>query len=61
MPPQTRGLSNEFCMAQKTVANSSADESAGVGKDLETTVSEAYTPHTSHFSGKINKVTISLK
>jgi arylsulfatase len=39
----------------------SADESAGVGKDVETTVSEAYTPSTSHFSGKINKVTINLK
>jgi arylsulfatase A-like enzyme len=39
----------------------SADESAGVGKDLETTVSEAYTPQTSHFSGKINKVTITLR
>ncbi len=39
----------------------SADESAGVGKDVETTVSEAYTPSTSHFSGKIDKVTINLK
>ncbi|MCJ7556666.1 MAG: arylsulfatase [Gammaproteobacteria bacterium] len=39
----------------------SADESAGVGKDVETTVSKAYTPSTSHFSGKIDKVTINLK
>jgi arylsulfatase len=39
----------------------SADESAGVGKDMETTVSEAYTSSTSHFSGKIDKVTINLK
>ncbi len=39
----------------------SADESAGVGKDMETTVSEAYTPATSHFTGKINKVVINLK
>jgi len=39
----------------------SADESAEVGKDVETTVSDAYTPSTSHFSGKIDKVMINLK
>jgi len=39
----------------------SADESAGVGKDMETTVSDAYTPETSHFTGNIDRVTINLK
>lgn len=38
----------------------SPDEGAGVGNDLETTVSEAYTPSESHYSGKIEKVTIKV-
>ena len=39
----------------------SADETAGVGVDTETSVSDAYTRETSKFTGKIHKVTISLK
>jgi arylsulfatase A-like enzyme len=39
----------------------SADETANVGKDMESMVTEDYTLKTSHFSGKINKVTITLK
>ena len=39
----------------------SADETAGVGVDAETPVSEDYTRSTSKFTGKIDKVTINLK
>jgi arylsulfatase len=39
----------------------SADETAGVGVDAETPVSGDYTSANSAFTGKINKVTISLK
>ena len=39
----------------------SADESASVGVDLETPVTEDYTRSTSHFTGKIDKVTVTLK
>jgi arylsulfatase len=39
----------------------SADETAGVGVDMETTVSEEYDRATSKFTGKIDKVTITLK
>lgn len=39
----------------------SADESAGVGIDMETTVSEEYDRAGSKFTGKIGKVTIRLK
>lgn len=39
----------------------SADETAGVGIDAETPVSEDYTRATSEFTGKIDKVTINLK
>ena len=39
----------------------SADETAGVGLDAETPVSEDYTRSTSEFTGKIDKVTINLK
>ena len=39
----------------------SADETASVGVDLETSVSEDYTRSTSKFTDTINKVTISLK
>ena len=39
----------------------SADESAGVGSDPETAVSDDYTAHGSKFTGKIDKVTINLK
>ena len=39
----------------------SADESASVGMDLETPVSEEYNRASSKFTGKIDKVTISLK
>ncbi len=39
----------------------SADEGAGVGNDMETTVSDSYTRATSEFTGKIDKVTITLK
>ena len=39
----------------------SGDETAGVGIDPETSVSEDYTPSGSKFTGKIDKVTINLK
>ena len=39
----------------------SADETAGVGIDSETPVSEAYTRASSEFTGTIDKVTINLK
>ena len=39
----------------------SADETANVGIDRETSVSPDYTEETSRFSGKIDKVTITLK
>ena len=39
----------------------SADETAGVGIDTETPVSEDYNRASSRFTGKIDKVTISLK
>ena len=39
----------------------SADEGADVGIDEGTPVTEAYTSHSSRFTGKINKVTIDLK
>ena len=39
----------------------SADESAGVGADPETAVSDSYTSATSEFTGTIDKVTITLK
>jgi arylsulfatase len=39
----------------------SADESAGVGHDMETPVSDDYTRSNSAFTGRIDKVTISLK
>lgn len=39
----------------------SADETANVGADRETPVSADYTEETSKFTGKINKVTITLK
>ena len=39
----------------------SADETAGVGTDMETTVSEEYRASTSNFTGKIGKVAITLK
>ena len=39
----------------------SADESAGVGIDMETTVSEEYDRVGSKYTGKIDKVTITLK
>ncbi len=39
----------------------SADETASVGVDLETPVSEDYDRATSKFTGKIDKVTITLK
>jgi len=39
----------------------SADETAGVGVDAETPVSEDYDRASSKFTGKIDKVTISLK
>ena len=39
----------------------SADETAGVGSDPETTVSDQYTRATSEFTAKIDKVTINLK
>ncbi len=39
----------------------SADETAGVGVDAETPVSEDYTRASSKFTGKIDKVTINLK
>jgi len=39
----------------------SADETAGVGLDMETPVSDAYNRDTSKFTAKIDKVTITLK
>ena len=39
----------------------SADETAGVGIDMETTVSDEYDRGSSKFTGKIDKVSISLK
>jgi arylsulfatase len=39
----------------------SADETAGVGVDMETPVSDDYTRATSEFTGKIDKVTIALR
>ena len=39
----------------------SADETAGVGIDTETTVSQEYDRESSKFTGKIDKVTINLK
>ena len=39
----------------------SADETAGVGIDMETTVSDSYNRATSEFTGAIDKVTINLK
>ena len=48
-------------VAKTQLAIFSADETAGVGVDDETPVSEDYTRDTSRFTGTINKVTISLK
>ena len=39
----------------------SADETANIGMDKETPVSEDYTAKTSKFTGKIDKVTITVK
>lgn len=39
----------------------SGDETASVGVDLETPVTDDYTQATSKFTGKINKVTVNLK
>ncbi len=39
----------------------SADESASVGLDAETTVSQDYSRETSKFTGKIDKVVVNLK
>lgn len=39
----------------------SADETAGIGEDSETAVSEDYDRHTSKFNSKIHKVTINVK
>ena len=39
----------------------SADETAGVGIDMETPVSDDYTRSTSEFTGKIPKVTIATR
>jgi arylsulfatase len=39
----------------------SADETAGVGIDMETTVSDEYDRASSKFTGKIGKVIITLK
>ncbi len=39
----------------------SADETANVGKDAETSVSDDYNAESSHFNGKIGKVTVSVK
>ena len=47
---------------EKTEANVfSADETANIGKDSETPVTDAYTTDSSKFNGKIGKVTIELK
>ena len=48
-------------IARTEFAIFSADETAGVGVDAETTVSEDYDRAASRFTGKINKVTINLK
>jgi len=45
---------------QTQVAMFSADETAGVGVDMETPVSDDYERANSKFTGRINKVTISL-
>ena len=39
----------------------SGDETAGVGIDVETTVSDEYDRASSKFTGKIGKVTITMK
>jgi arylsulfatase A-like enzyme len=48
-------------VAQTEFAIFSADETAGVGVDTETPVSEDYNRTSSKFTGKIDKVTITLK
>jgi arylsulfatase A-like enzyme len=48
-------------VAQTEFAVFSADETAGVGVDTETPVSEDYDRTSSKFTGKIDKVTINLK
>jgi hypothetical protein len=48
-------------VAKTEFAIFSADETAGVGIDTETPVSEEYDRHSSEFTGKIEKVTINLK
>ena len=48
-------------VAQTEFAIFSADETAGVGIDTETPVSEDYTRSNSRFTGKLDKVVISLK
>jgi arylsulfatase len=48
-------------VAKTEFAIFSADETAGVGLDAETPVSEDYTRAGSRFTGKIDKVTINLK
>ncbi len=48
-------------VAQTEFAVFSADETAGVGIDTETPVSDEYDRASSQFTGKINKVTINLK
>jgi hypothetical protein len=48
-------------VAQTEFSIFSADETAGVGIDTETPVSDEYNRASSKFTGKINKVTINLK
>jgi arylsulfatase len=48
-------------IAKTEFAMFSADETAGVGIDAETPVSEDYTRASSEFKGTIDKVTIQLK
>ena len=48
-------------IAKTQFAVFSADETANVGVDRETSVSPDYDEETSRFTGKINKVTIRLK
>jgi len=48
-------------VAQTEFSIYSADETAGVGVDAETPVSEDYTRASSKFTGTIDKVTINLK
>jgi arylsulfatase len=48
-------------IAKTEFAIFSADETAGVGIDLETPVTDDYTRASSKFTGKIEKVTIALK